>query len=70
MECIIEEIGGNITALATRDLFLFYGTVVSCKVDKIIQLFANVILNGVICKLNRTTYTKYPMKIVYNNALS
>ena len=55
MECIIEEIGGNVTALAMRDLFLFYGTVVSCKVDKIIQLFANVILNGVICKLNRTT---------------
>ncbi|XP_043527874.1 mitochondrial-processing peptidase subunit beta-like [Frieseomelitta varia] len=49
MECIIEEIGGNVTALAMRDLFLFYGTVVSCKVDKIIQLFANIILNGVIC---------------------
>ena len=55
MECIIEEIGGNVTALAMRDLFLIYGTVVSCKVDKIIQLIANVILNGVICKLNRTT---------------
>lgn len=65
MECIIEEIGGNVTALAMRDLFLFYGTVISCKIDKIIQLFANVILNGVICKLNRTTSNK----IFYENCI-
>lgn len=34
-----------------RDIFIFYGTVLSCKVDKLIQLFADIILNGEICEL-------------------
>lgn len=59
---MIEEIGGKVTALAMRDIFLFYGTVLSCKIDKLIQLFANVILDGVICKLvtyKRKNFIKY-----------
>lgn len=34
-----------------RDMFLFYGTVPSHRIDKLVQFFADVILNGVICTL-------------------
>lgn len=51
MENILQEIGGKVTAIAMRDIFIFYGTVLSCKVDKLIQLFADIILNGEICEL-------------------
>ncbi|XP_017753134.1 PREDICTED: mitochondrial-processing peptidase subunit beta-like [Eufriesea mexicana] len=48
LETMLEEIGGKIVTIAMRDIFLFYGTVLSCKIDKLIQLFADVILNGII----------------------
>ncbi|XP_076170849.1 mitochondrial-processing peptidase subunit beta isoform X2 [Ptiloglossa arizonensis] len=49
LEKAVEEIGGRVTAIAMRHMFLFYGTVPSCEVNKLVQLFADVILNGVIC---------------------
>ncbi|XP_076246228.1 mitochondrial-processing peptidase subunit beta [Calliopsis andreniformis] len=49
LEIALEEIGANVAAIATRDIFLFYGTVPCYRVDKLIQFFAEVILCGVIC---------------------
>nr|XP_034188352.1 mitochondrial-processing peptidase subunit beta-like [Osmia lignaria] len=49
LEKLLGEIGGKVAAIAMRDMFLFYGTVLPHEVDKLIQLFADVILNGIIC---------------------
>ncbi|XP_031826080.2 mitochondrial-processing peptidase subunit beta [Nomia melanderi] len=45
----VEEIGAKITTVASRDMFLFYGTVPSNKTIKLIDLFADVTMNNVIC---------------------
>lgn len=66
MENILQEIGGKVTAIAMRDIFIFYGTVLSCKVDKLIQLFADIILNGEICELKICLSMKF---FSYNNIL-
>lgn len=49
LEVALQEIGGKVAAIAMRDMFLFYGTVPSHRIDKLVQFFADVILNGVIC---------------------
>ncbi|XP_026672324.1 mitochondrial-processing peptidase subunit beta-like isoform X2 [Ceratina calcarata] len=54
LETIVQDIGGKIAAVGMRDMFVFYGTVQSCKVDELVQLFADVILNGVICATDIT----------------
>lgn len=59
LEKAVEEIGGRVTAIAMRHMFLFYGTVPSCEVNKLVQLFADVILNGVICRLNKKFFVNY-----------
>ncbi|XP_076650155.1 cytochrome b-c1 complex subunit 1, mitochondrial [Halictus rubicundus] len=45
----VEEIGAKITTIAMRDMFLFYGTVPSKEIDKLIDMFADVIMNNLIC---------------------
>ncbi|XP_053970320.1 mitochondrial-processing peptidase subunit beta-like [Hylaeus volcanicus] len=49
LEKTLEELGGKVSAIAMRHMFLFYGTVPSREVNKLIQYFADVILNGTIC---------------------
>ncbi|XP_076758926.1 mitochondrial-processing peptidase subunit beta isoform X1 [Xylocopa sonorina] len=49
IENMIEDIGAKVITIGMRDIFLFYGTVFSCKIDKFVQLFADIILNGIIC---------------------
>ncbi|CAK9829133.1 Cytochrome b-c1 complex subunit 1, mitochondrial [Anthophora retusa] len=49
LESLLEEIGAKVEVVALRDMFLFYGIVVTCKVEKLVQLFADVILNGATC---------------------
>ncbi|XP_076674729.1 mitochondrial-processing peptidase subunit beta isoform X2 [Andrena cerasifolii] len=51
LEVALQEIGGKVAAIAMRDMFLFYGTVPSHRIDKLVQFLADVILNGVICML-------------------
>ncbi|XP_015436402.1 PREDICTED: cytochrome b-c1 complex subunit 1, mitochondrial-like [Dufourea novaeangliae] len=43
-----EGIGARVTAITARDMFLFYGTVPSRGTAKLINLFADVIMNNVI----------------------
>ncbi|XP_024946660.1 cytochrome b-c1 complex subunit 1, mitochondrial isoform X1 [Cephus cinctus] len=49
LELELEKIGGKLAALATRDIFLFYGTSPSCDTEKIVELLADVVLNGITC---------------------
>ncbi|XP_076622868.1 mitochondrial-processing peptidase subunit beta [Colletes latitarsis] len=49
LEKALEEIGGRVSAIAMRHMFLFYGTVPSSEVNKLVQFFADIILNGTIC---------------------
>ncbi|XP_078042574.1 mitochondrial-processing peptidase subunit beta [Augochlora pura] len=46
----IEEIGARVTTVAMRDMFLFYGTVPSNQTINFLKIFADVIVNNVICE--------------------
>ncbi|XP_012270540.1 cytochrome b-c1 complex subunit 1, mitochondrial [Orussus abietinus] len=55
LEDELESIGGSLAAVAMRDMFLFYGTAPSKAVNKIVELLADVVLNGDTCDKDVTT---------------
>ncbi|XP_046590851.1 cytochrome b-c1 complex subunit 1, mitochondrial isoform X2 [Neodiprion lecontei] len=48
IEQALEEIGGKLGALAMHDMFLFWGTVPSCDIEKLFNLLGDIINNGII----------------------
>ncbi|XP_011315156.1 mitochondrial-processing peptidase subunit beta-like [Fopius arisanus] len=46
----LGKMGANLSATASRDLFLFYGTVPSWEFEKLMGLLAEVILDGLVCE--------------------
>ncbi|XP_043286049.1 cytochrome b-c1 complex subunit 1, mitochondrial-like [Venturia canescens] len=46
---ILDRTGAKLSALAMRDMFLFYGTIPSHDVAVIVELMVDVILNGITC---------------------
>ncbi|XP_003703132.3 mitochondrial-processing peptidase subunit beta [Megachile rotundata] len=49
LEMLLGEIGGKISTIALRDMFIIYGTVAPCEVDKLVHIFADIIFNSIIC---------------------
>ncbi|XP_063986797.1 mitochondrial-processing peptidase subunit beta-like [Diachasmimorpha longicaudata] len=46
----LGKIGAKLSTTATRDIFLFYGTVPSWDFEKLMGLLAEIILDGIICE--------------------